>query len=148
VSEASALIDIVARIIELRHDANRISPSWVATEALLHLDPSKEIQKQHPLIYLGCHLELRQIARSLCRNLYEHAADPQNGPQHELFPDLQWRYPTARSKTWEEPEYVRLELLAQEDIDYNVARLRREGRAKLKHADALEAWGRSRRRTA
>jgi hypothetical protein len=30
------------------------------------------------------------------------------------------------------------------DIDYNVDRLRREGRAKLKHADALEAWARGR----
>jgi hypothetical protein len=103
------------------------------------LDPEKETQRNRPLIYLASHLQLRQIARELCRKSY--AGDEESKRQHELFPDLQWRYPSARSKEQEEPEYVRLEHLEEVDVDYNVARLRKEGRAKLKHADSLEAWG-------
>jgi hypothetical protein len=137
--EDGALIDVVARVIELRRTQDRISPAWIATEAMLLLDPEKQTQRVRPLVYLASHLQLRQIARELCRKSFE--GDEDSKKQHELFPDLQWRYPSARSKEQEEPEYVRLELLAQTDVTYNVARLRKEGRAKLRHADSLEAWG-------
>lgn len=137
--DETKLIELVARVVELRRTQVRISPSWVATEAMLLLDPDKQTQRDRPLIYLASHLQLRQIARELCRKSY--AGDEDSKRQHELFPDLQWRYPSARSKNLEEPEYVRLEHLEQTDVDYNVARLRKEGQAKLKHADSLEAWG-------
>jgi hypothetical protein len=54
---------------------------------------------------------------------------------------------TALAKTSRvEPEYVRLEEMSRADIAFNVKRLRREGRAKLAHADALEAFGRTAQR--
>lgn len=138
-TEAQQLVEIIARIIDTRRLASRISPSWVATEAMTELDPKRTSK---PLVYLGCHLELRQIARGLLRSWFEDA-DPDEH-QHELWPDLQWRYPTARSSGGDEPEYVKLEEMSDNDIDYNVTRLRNEARSKLAHADALEAYGRRR----
>jgi hypothetical protein len=137
--EEGALVEIVARIVDLRRDQGRISPSWVATEAMLQIDPRREIQQRFPLAYHSSHQHLRQIARSQCRSLFEDD-EPRDSRQHELFPGLQWRYPAARSKDQEEPEYVLLELLALEDVYYNLSRLRAEARAKLNHSDALEAW--------
>jgi hypothetical protein len=142
--EASGLIDIIARILELRRNHDRISPSWVATEAWQQLDPRRSIQRRHPLVYIGCHLQLRQLARELLRKTFEGEELAGERSQHELFPILQARYPSARSKDWEQPEYIRLDVLTEADADYNVERLRAEGRAKLKHADALEAWKRGR----
>jgi len=136
------LVELVSRVIELRRTQDRISPTWIATEAMLLLDPKNTTQRDLPLVYLASHLQLRQLARELCRKSFQ--GDEDSKKQHELFPELQWRYPSARSKTLEEPEYVRLELLTDTDVDYNVARLRKEGRAKLEHADSLEAWGRQR----
>jgi hypothetical protein len=137
----SPLVEIVARIVDLRRDQGRISPSWVATEAMLQIDPEKVIQQRFPLAYLASHLELRQIARSVCRGLFEDDDDKSgDSRQHELFPDLQWRYPAAKSKDQEEPEYVLRELMEPEDVYYNVSRLRAEAETKLRHADALEAW--------
>jgi hypothetical protein len=39
-----------------------------------------------------------------------------------------------------------LEEMSDSDIAFNVQRLRKEGKAKLKHADALEAFGLDRAR--
>ncbi len=59
--------------------------------------------------------------------------------QDDLFPALQSRYPVAHSSDTE-PEYVLLDHLTEADAMFNVNRLRREGEAKLHHADALESW--------
>ena len=95
------------------------------------------------LVYLGCHLQLRQIAREMLRGKFEPDASADDDAQHELFPSLQKRYPAARSSN-DNPEYVLLEELTAIDVAYNVARLRGEARAKQRHADALEAWWRGR----
>jgi hypothetical protein len=139
-SPESPLVEIVAQIVDLRREQQRISPSWVATEAMLQIDPKRVIQRRFPLAYLSSHLQLRQIARGVCRGLFEEDDKPGDRRQHELFPGLQWRYPAARSKDQEEPEYVLRELLALEDVYYNLSRLRAEASAKLSHSDALEAW--------
>jgi hypothetical protein len=141
--EIRPLIDIVSRIIDTRRTAERISPSWVAGEALTELDPPHDVERHHPLIWLGCHLELRQIARSiLARRFDPEAAEPETD---DLFPDLQWRYPEARSANQPEPTYVLRDLMSDADVGYNVARLRAEAAAKNRHADALEAWHRERK---
>lgn len=137
--EAKKLFDTVARIINVRASETRISPSWIATEAITDLDPERV---SVPLVYLGCHLQLRQIARQLLRKSFE--SEETESFQHNLFPNLQARYPTARSVDADEPEYVVLEMLSDEDIDYNIDRLRSEAMSKLKHADALAAFKRAR----
>jgi hypothetical protein len=138
--EESQLTEIVARIIDIRRGEVRINPSWIATEALKEIDPANT---SVALVRLGCHLQLRQIARGQCRKLFEDG-DDDSEPQFTEFKELQWRYPTARSKGQSDPEYVLRDHLTDRDVAYNVARLRTEARAKLAHADALEAWGRSR----
>jgi hypothetical protein len=134
------LRDLVARIIEMRRGQPRISPGWVATEAMHDLDRNRTVEHDHPTIWLGCHLQLRQIARQLLAQRFEQGEEE----QHLLFKDLQWRYPTARSANAEEREYLLRDLMSDEDIAYNVGRLRAEALAKMYHADALEAWGRDR----
>jgi hypothetical protein len=138
VPETQKLIVIVARVVDMKRSEVRISPSWVATEAMIVIDPSKV---SPPLAYLGCHLELRQIARQLLRKWFETEETDDEMVQHELFPGLQRRYPISKADSGEEPVYVRLEDMTEADIAYNVARLEREGHAKLAHANALRAFG-------
>jgi hypothetical protein len=90
---------------------------------------------------------LRQIAREQCRKLFEDSED-EDAPRFAVIEGLQWRYPTQRAKHEKEPQYILRDQMSDGDIAYNVARLRRESRAKGAHADTLEAWGRSRRTTA
>lgn len=66
-SEAARLREILSAVYERRKDEARVSPSWLATEAMTELDPDREAP---PLVYLGCHLELRQIAREFCRKRF------------------------------------------------------------------------------
>ncbi len=125
------LSEIIRRLYGARSDQERISPSWLATEAMLELDPDRVSPN---LVYGAAHLELRQVARGILRKIPEDKEE-----QHDLFPDLQKRYPVARSSN-EEPEYVLLEKMTEEDVSWNVHRLRTEGNTKLRKADALEAW--------
>src|SRR5262249_27808706 len=132
------LREAAQRVIDRHPRQTRISPSWVATETMVILDPERQSKQ---IVYFGCHLQVRQIARDILRGRFVENGD--KSAQHELFPELQKMYPTARSKDNEDdPEYVALEHMTKDDIDYNVARLRAEAEAKLKHADSLEAWGR------
>lgn len=139
-NEAKELMELVASIYEQRKDEISVSPSWLAGEVLQALDPGSLAP---PMVALAANLQLRQLARDICRKRNEE--DDSKAPeQHQLFPGLQRRYPIKRTLN-EEPQYVLLEHLSGEDIEFNVARLRLEGRAKLEHADALEAWGQRRR---
>jgi hypothetical protein len=143
--EAGGLIDIVAQIIETRRDEPRISPSWVATEAMRTMKASwmNRPKKGYPLIYIAAHLQLRQFARAALRDQFE-PQDDDDRISHPLFPGLQWRYPVRHSSPADEPQYELLELLSNEDAIYNIDRLRSEASKKLAHADRLEAWRRTR----
>jgi hypothetical protein len=140
--EESQLAEIVARIIDIRRAQVKINPTWIATEALKEIDPAS---RSIALVRTGCHLQLRQIAREQCRKLFEDDEDEAQ-PRFPAIEGLQWRYPTQRTKDEHEPQYVLRELMSDGDVAYNVARLRSEAEAKLAHADALEAWGLSRKR--
>lgn len=144
--EASGLIEIVAKIVDARRDESRISPSWVATEAMRELRAQwmQKPNRGYPLVYIGCHLELRQIARGILRQQFEPENEDEH-TEHPLFPGLQWRYPVRRADPKDEPQYELLELLSDDDALYNIDRLRSEAEKKLKHADRLEAWRRNRR---
>lgn len=127
-----------------RKDADiRVSPAWLATEAMAEIDPDRVSPTR---VYVAAHLELRQLARAICRSRAEPTEDTTE--QHEMFPGLQRRYPEARSANSEEPQYVKLEHMTEEDVRYNVRRLRSEASSKLAHADALEAWWQNRAETA
>jgi hypothetical protein len=125
------IVSLITKIYEKHSKEIRVSPAWLATEAMNFLDPER---KSQVLIYRAAHLQFRQLARGMCRIKFEGEADT-----HDLFPELQRRYP-ARHKEDVEPEYVLLEHLEEEDVTYNYDRLKSEARAKMKHADALLAW--------
>lgn len=137
-NDSHQLRELLESIYERRIDEVRVSPAWLATEALLSLDPRKTAPT---LVYRAAHLQLRQLARGLCRQRFED--DGEWTEQHDLFPNLQKRYPAVHT-TEGEPEYVLLEHLTALDIAFNLNRLRREANAKLSHADALEAWSKQR----
>ena len=131
--------EMVQRVYDMYRDRVSVSPTWLATECMMQLDPER---RSHALEYKMAHLQFRQIARGICAGHWE-APDEEAGEEHDLFPDLQKRYPIHRPKD-SEPEYVLLEHLSGIDIAFNVGRLRSEAVAKLKHADALEAYGKAR----
>ena len=141
-SEERQLTEIILKIIDTRRDQLYMNPSWVATEGLNEIDPERIAPV---LVRLGCHLHLRQIARANLRKQFDASDEDMDAePEFAEFKQLQRRYPTARSKKSEEPVYVLRDHMTDDDVAYNVARLRSEARAKLAHADALEAWGKSR----
>jgi hypothetical protein len=154
----SQLASVVARIIEIRRSQVKIHPSWIATEALKEIDPGGQ---SVALVSAGCHLQLRQIAREQCRKLFDEDGasrrpDAETDPMFPTFEHLQWRYPVCKhlrivgegGEERKEPEYVLLEYMTGDDVDYNCARLESEADAKMAHARALRAWWRSRSRTA
>jgi hypothetical protein len=53
------LREIVARVIDTRRNTPRISPTWVANEAMFDLDRTREVERRFVLIWIGCNLELR-----------------------------------------------------------------------------------------
>jgi hypothetical protein len=86
------------------------------------LDWTKRIERSDPPIWLGCNLELRQIARQLLAKKFEGGGE---GARDDLFPELQWCYPATSTALDGEPEYVLCEVMSDDDIAYNVARLRK-----------------------
>jgi hypothetical protein len=138
-SDEEELSLAVQKVIDDNGDVAAVSPAWVATTVMRAIDFPRDL---HPLGYAGCHLEVRQIARAKLRRQFDPTSSDDDGNGDDLFPDtLQDRYP-SRSDRDQEPVYVRLNLMSDADVAYNVARMRRAGRALLKHADALEQWGR------
>jgi len=137
----------VQKIIDRHRFTAEVSPSWVATAVMQAIKFPRDL---HRLGYVGCHLELRQIARGKLRRQFDPAtaAEEYARGQSELFPDtLQDRYP-RKPKAGEEPMYVFREVLSDEDCEYNLARMEKAGHALLKHADAFRAWWIARRRSA
>jgi hypothetical protein len=136
--EEAELHDLVQMVVDQAGGQVWIDPAWIATGVMAKIDPERV---SPPLVYKGCHLQLRQIARQHLRGAFD-AADEDN-PQHELFTELQDRYPVKR-KRGEEPRYVQRDAMTDEDIAFNVARFRNASKALMAHGDALEAWGRNR----
>lgn len=133
-TQESELNEAIRHVYEKNINKGSISPSWMATQAMNEIGFPREL---HEIGYSGCHLQFRQIARSFCRKHFE----PEETVENDLFGDtLQERYPLRQTEDMQEPAYVLLDLLPRQDLLYNVERLRKEARAKLRHADALEAW--------
>ncbi len=135
-SDERKLQEILSKVLDRHQHEVSVSPAWLATEAMAALDPKRSAPQ---LVYRAAHLQLRQLARALCRKQYEDdAGEPV--AQHSLFPGLQARYPIPRQAKDVDTEYLRLEALTCEQAMFNVVRLRDGARGLLKHADALEAW--------
>lgn len=130
-----SLQGIVSRAINRLGEQIEIDPANISQAVLSELDPE---QVSPLLVRFAADLELRQIARAELRKRFD-PDDPTESEQHEMWPNLQKRYPKAHDKN-DAPKYVLLEHLREEDKTWNVRKLRKEGAAKLASADALEAW--------
>jgi hypothetical protein len=140
-SEEQELADIVERVINLYDSIKDVSPAWVATQAMTLIEFPRAL---HRLGYVGCHLELRQLARGKLRRRFDPTAAADDDDTRDLFPEtLQERYPKAR-KPGDEPSYRKLDALTEEDVNYNVERMRLVAYALNKHADRLMTWWRAR----
>ena len=84
-AEESVLAALVARIVDIRCSAVKISPAWIATEAMRELDPGR---RSVDLVFRGCHLHLRQLAREQLRKRFEDRDGESPSDQHEMFPQL------------------------------------------------------------
>lgn len=128
------LYTAIAAIIERRRDEQKINAAWVANEAMQTVDPDVI---SIPCVYAASLEHAKQYARGLLRKTF----DPVEGesPQHELFTELQWRYPTRRPRG-EEPVYVLREAMVEDDVEYNVERFLASSEALERHARALRAW--------
>jgi hypothetical protein len=132
--------ELVSRIVEMRSDQARVSPVAIANDCMAVLDPRIA---SVPRVYQGCHLFLRQLARGVLARAFDPADKHKRKRDAKALADLfklQVRYPQAHTADLEDPVYVRKEDMTREDAEYNVGRLRSEGRTKLAHADALVAW--------
>jgi hypothetical protein len=137
----------VQKVIDDYHLVGEVSPSWIATQVMSEIEFPRSL---HLIGYVGCHLEIRQIARQKLRRAHDPYAKVRASIEGEddLFPEtLQERYP-RQPRPSEEPIYALRDLLTQADVQYNVGRMRRGGMALLKHADALEAWNAERETSA
>jgi len=109
-----------------------IAPATLAWAALESIDPQ---MKSPPMARIAAFLELKQLARAICRARQLAAeSSAENGTLFEG--QLQPRYPTERDG---EDVYVLREFLSVPERFQNSGRLRREAGAKLAHADALDA---------
>lgn len=108
-----------------------VSPALVAARTMERLDSTSA---SPTLVAFAATLELRQLARSICRRV-SNLDDPSG--QGALFDgQLQRRYPAVRAS---EEVYVLREHMTLDERRANVARLRAEAASKARHADALEA---------
>lgn len=134
------LSELVARVVEKRRDQPRVSPVMIANDCMSILDPR---MKSVPRVYQGCHFHLRQLARGALARAFDPADKAKRARDAKAMADLfklQERYPQAHTADLDDPVYVRREEMTWDDTKYNVHRLRAEGRAKIAHGDALEAW--------
>jgi|KBSMisStaDraftv2_1062788.scaffolds.fasta_scaffold112353_4 hypothetical protein len=143
-SAEEELYGVVQKVITDNDAMAEISPSWIATQVMCAIHFPRKL---HELGYVGCHLEVRQIARQKLRHQHDpnaRMASAIHDEQMELaFDTLQDRYP-RKTRPGEEPLYVAREVMTHDDVRFNTERMRRGGRALLKHADALDEWDQSR----
>jgi hypothetical protein len=138
-SLTKTLKDALRKEIETLVDIGEIEikPTLIAQRTISVLDPD-EISL--PVILWGCNLEIRQLARQELRAFVEKREE-QFEKQEDMFGHaLSDRYPVDRNG---EPTYIPREYMTFDEAMHNVARLRNEAEAKMKHADNLEAWARS-----
>lgn len=109
-----------------------ISPALLAAKTFLAIDPAAA---SPGLVRLAATLELRQLARSICRQRIEED-EARVERQGEMFVQLQGRYPCRRGG---DEVYVRREYMTLDERRAFESRLRQESVAKMRHADALAA---------
>jgi hypothetical protein len=138
-SQHSQIIAEFSRQYELMRDAEIVGPGSLALGAY-HVFCSGD----EPANIQYCSLEhLKAMARKFlaARKTPDGEENEAHGLQGDLFSGaLQDRYPLPKGPG-EEPAYKRRDLLTPDERAWNAEQLRKSAKARLKHADALEAEG-------
>ncbi len=126
----------ITREIESLGSAIALSPTTVALAVQQRFSPGP--MEPH-LQYLSLE-HLKHMARRSLAGRYEPDGEENDSHQGDMFSGhLQDRYPVPRQKGCE-PVYKQRESMTVAELDWNVALLRRSANARLRHADALQAW--------
>lgn len=140
--EGNELWEAIAAAYDKHQYDPRVSPVVLANEGMRRILFPRRL---HEVGWIGCNLQLRQIARQYCRKKFDPTT---RDDDDDLFPEtLQERYPT-RPESGEDSEYVLLNVLSDDDVDYNIDRMEKSIAGQQKHLDALRAWKAARRRAA
>ncbi len=82
----------------------------------------------------------KALARRMLARQYEHESDENESYQGDMFSgELQDRYPVPRA-AGEDPIYKPRAMLTPAELAWNIEQLRKSADARLRHADALQAY--------
>ncbi len=133
-AETKELNDLLMEERDAIPEDQDIDTELLALAVLKRLDPRN---LTNILIRHAARLELKQMARALCRRWHAEEEDlAENGNLFDFR--LQLRYPTADQDN-ERDIYRTINNLNVVDFDYNIERLESESKRKQLHADALRA---------
>ena len=143
--QAEQLDSIIAQVVTCLEAQNvlLISPENVANQVDAMIDPDS---LSPSLKTYASIMQIRQSTRAYLRKRH----DPVEKMEQEIldgtadmFSDhIQPYYPVKRLDKGKKA-YAKTETLTEEEVNFNVNRMRKAGAALLTHADALEAWFRS-----
>jgi hypothetical protein len=134
------IVTLVNIQIEKASSTIELSPTNLAL-AVLHQFSNK---RTNPLLKYSSLEHIKQVARKALAGHFEADGEDNEAYQGELFSGhLQERYPTPR-KRGESPVYKLREHLSVNEAEWNIEQLRKSARARVLHANALQAWNESR----
>lgn len=113
-----------------------LSPTLLATRTFdLFSEESTEVHIQWASVE-----HFKALARRMLARQYDHESDDNEAYQGDMFAgELQDRYPIPRA-AGDDPVYKPRALLSVDELDWNIAQLRKSADARLRHADALQAF--------
>lgn len=131
-SDSSVIANLIRHEYQQFDDREEkeISPEALAASVYHQIDPELIAPN---LVRHAAILELRELSRRICRQ--RQILCEQEMEQRNLF-ELQPRYPATREGR---DVYVLREHLTYQEWKENEYRLRQEGQAKIRHADAIGA---------
>lgn len=131
-----AIVSDIHAVLGQNEGVDQVSPTSVA----LALQAEYAAAGVNPKVAYASLQHLKQMARAVLAGRYSAESDESEAHQGELFSGhLQTRYPIPRSKG-ADPVYKLREALTHEEAKWNVEQLRKSAKARMAHADALEAW--------
>jgi hypothetical protein len=137
-SEYSEIVTVMQSQIDALDNAELIMPSALAMATYQAISPEQD--EERLVQYLTVEM-LKVMARKLLGRKFSIESDETEAYQGDLFSGaLQKRYPIPRQQG-EEPVYKLRSKLTPKERAWNVEQLRKSARARLEHADALEAEG-------
>jgi len=129
------IVEAIHIELEKMGDAECLGPTSLAIAVQQRFN-GREIE---PHIKYTSLEHLKQMSRRILRGQFEPESEADSG-QNEMFSgNLQDRYPIKVSKK-EDPIYKLRAALSHDEAAWNIKRLRQSARARMEHADALQAW--------